>query len=288
MGLDARGYVSVVELVVYVPLAFATGFLVFNTGHGRKAGWVYLMVLSIVRVIGGALHIATETDANPPIALFIATGVLESAGLSPLMLATLGFLKVVAQESLDKQRFVNVAPILLHMLNAAALALSTTGGVKVGTAKSQDDLNSGTTFRHIGGVLFLVQFSLIALLHIYFWTEKKRILKYRRMLLAGISFALPFLFLRVLYSFLSGLAPVGLPGGPPPERNSLSPFNSTTGQWQIYFLMSVLTEIMVVSIYLFVGLRFPVHKDYAMGKMEQGFDSDIELSKEGPDGRPLL
>ena len=51
--------------------------------------------MSAVRVIGGTLHIVTETTSHPSTGLFIATGILESIGLSPLMLSTLAFLGTV-------------------------------------------------------------------------------------------------------------------------------------------------------------------------------------------------
>ncbi|THH23225.1 hypothetical protein EUX98_g7955 [Antrodiella citrinella] len=169
-----------------------------------------------------------------------------------------------------------------------SVALSTFGGVKAGTAKNQDDLNSGENLRHIGGILYLVLYACLVLIHVWFWTQKRRILKYRRMLLAGISCALPFLFIRVMYSVLSGFSPAGIPGGPPPAQNDLSKFNSATGSWALYLLMAVVTEIIVVSIYLFVGIMFPVYKDYAIGKLDTGYESDVELSRGGADGKPFL
>ena len=47
MGLDARGYISIAELVVYVPIAVVASFLVFKQAGGRKTGWIYLTLLSI-------------------------------------------------------------------------------------------------------------------------------------------------------------------------------------------------------------------------------------------------
>lgn len=46
MGLDARGDISVAELLVYVPLLFISIFLVIRHGL-KRSGYVYLLLLSI-------------------------------------------------------------------------------------------------------------------------------------------------------------------------------------------------------------------------------------------------
>lgn len=46
MGLDARGGISVAELIVYIPLFAVSVILVLRHGF-RKTGWIYLILLSI-------------------------------------------------------------------------------------------------------------------------------------------------------------------------------------------------------------------------------------------------
>lgn len=46
MGLDARGVVSVAELIVYIPLSGISTMLIIKHGI-RRIGWIYLLVLSI-------------------------------------------------------------------------------------------------------------------------------------------------------------------------------------------------------------------------------------------------
>jgi len=48
-----------------------------------------------VRITGGALLVAAEEVVPPNIGLYTAAYILESAGLSPLLLATIGFLGLV-------------------------------------------------------------------------------------------------------------------------------------------------------------------------------------------------
>lgn len=75
-------------------------------------------------------------------------------------------------------------------------------------------------------------------------------------MLIGISCALPFLGVRVIYGILSSFAPVI-----PTESNELSRFSLTTGSWGIYLGMSVLMEFAAVLIYTFVGITTPLQRD---------------------------
>ena len=49
--LDSRGIVSVVEIVVYVPLALLSLCLLVKYGFKRE-GWLYLLLLSISQASG--------------------------------------------------------------------------------------------------------------------------------------------------------------------------------------------------------------------------------------------
>lgn len=48
-----------------------------------------------VRIVGGILLVAAELVKKPSINLSVAAFVLESVGISPLLLSTVGFLGVV-------------------------------------------------------------------------------------------------------------------------------------------------------------------------------------------------
>ncbi|TCD68829.1 hypothetical protein EIP91_009696 [Steccherinum ochraceum] len=279
MGLSARGIIALGQLIVYVPIVFVAGFLVFRHGFSRGTGWIFLLTLSIVRIVSGAMLVATEQQSNPSHTIVTIATVLESAGLSPLTQATLGFLNSVRKGfSYNNEEGGGInATFLLHIFSSIALALIVIGGSKAGNAKTHDDLDHAMLFRHIGVVLFFILYILIALLHGYYWSQKRDLPKNRRMLLAGISLALPFLFVRIIYAVLSGFAPVALPGDIV-EQNSMSKFNSTTGPWWIYLIMSALPEVLAVVTYIIVGIKVPVEKDFYQAKgrssMEDGYRSD--------------
>ena len=47
MGLDARGYISIVEIIIYIPILLIGVVLSLRHGFKRKAGWIMLVILSI-------------------------------------------------------------------------------------------------------------------------------------------------------------------------------------------------------------------------------------------------
>lgn len=51
MGLDARGDIAAAQLAVYIPVLAISVFLVSRHGFGRRAGWLFLLILSISQFI---------------------------------------------------------------------------------------------------------------------------------------------------------------------------------------------------------------------------------------------
>ncbi|KAH8086652.1 hypothetical protein BXZ70DRAFT_550816 [Cristinia sonorae] len=284
MGLDARGDIAVVQLVIFIPFLAISTILVLRHGFNRRAGWLLLLIFSIIRIIGSAIHIASEQKSTPDVGLIATYITLEGAGLSPLLVATLGFLSTVAQQAFDSDTRFLQARRLLGLVGTVALALAIAGGSILGSADSQSSVNTGTTLRHVGVILFVVLFVGLVLMHGYLYLSFSRILTHRRKLLVGISMALPFLLIRVIYAVLAGFAPSGIPNGSQTDHNDLSKFSSQTGSWQIYLVMSVLMEIIVMVIYTTVGLSIRLQDDGVAGKpdysnVNRSGSSDVELNR---------
>ncbi|KAH9836536.1 uncharacterized protein C8Q71DRAFT_758388 [Rhodofomes roseus] len=263
--LDPRGDIAIAEIIVYLPVLVVSGILVARHGVARKAGWIFLLILSLVRIIGGATAVAAEQNPSDK-TLDIVSATLTSAGVSPLLLATIGFLGTVCYRTLGDEPLIWRGLRIMSLLCSVALLLAIVGGVKMGNAKTIADLNSANTLRHAGAAMFAVLFVLIFLLHMYCWVSRSRITKARRTLLASISLALPFLLIRVVYTVLSSAAPyttsLSSAGGSSTTSNSpLSKFNSSTGSWIIYLLMSVLAEYAAVVVYCVAGTRIRLQDD---------------------------
>lgn len=90
MGIDSRGGVSIGELIVYVPAIVLSLILCIRHGFRRSSGWLYTLLLCHVRIVGAICQLVAEN--NPSEGLIRATLIIDSIGLSPLLLATLGML----------------------------------------------------------------------------------------------------------------------------------------------------------------------------------------------------
>lgn len=90
MHIHGEGYVSIVELIVYIPSLILAIILCCRHGFTRASGWVYTVVLCIARIAGAICQLLTYS--NDSTSLLQATLIIDSIGLSPLLLATLGML----------------------------------------------------------------------------------------------------------------------------------------------------------------------------------------------------
>ncbi|KAH9846634.1 hypothetical protein C2E23DRAFT_686247, partial [Lenzites betulinus] len=264
--LDARGIISIVVIVIYIPVLLAGVVLSMRHGFARKAGWIYLVILSIIRLIGSVTHILAEQNPTNTTYTTIYT-IMEAAGTSPLLVATLGFLMTVAQYGLDQKPQLQQGHKLVSLVALIALILAIVGGTSISSAKTENDLNNANTLRHVSSALFAVVYAAVIFLTFYCWQHKKMIRTYRRKLLMGISITLPFLGVRVLEGILSAFAPLqfAVQDGhvvlAPGNTNALSKFSSQSSAWGIYLFMLVLPEYISVVIYAVVGIVTPLKKD---------------------------
>ena len=90
MNFDARGGISIFEICVYLPLFLVAFVICKRHGFSRSSGWVFTLLLSLIRLLGACCQLATYN--SPSRGLFEAVIILSSVGLSPLLLATLGLL----------------------------------------------------------------------------------------------------------------------------------------------------------------------------------------------------
>lgn len=88
--IKARGWVSVVELIVYIPAILLSIVVCSRHGFNRSSGWIYTLILCIVRIAGAICQLMSYHDHST--GLITAVIIIDSIGLSPLLLATLGLL----------------------------------------------------------------------------------------------------------------------------------------------------------------------------------------------------
>lgn len=85
---DGNKYVSIVELIIYIPTFFLALFLLFRLGWKKTSAWMYTIVLCLLRIIGAILQLISIN--HPSKSLIEGVFICEFVGLSPLLFATLG------------------------------------------------------------------------------------------------------------------------------------------------------------------------------------------------------
>jgi len=165
-------------------------------------------------------------------------------GLSPLLMASLGLISR-AYYSLLKQPWSTIFSLVIvkivHTPAVIALILCIVGATN---ASSPDQIDSQSTV-HIGVILYLVVWITLVLLTLGACLLKRKREQGEGALIMAVTCAIPFIFIRLLYSLLSAFS-------------HDKTFNPVTGSDTATLFMSVLPEMVAVVIYLATGLKLNV------------------------------
>ncbi|KAG2109718.1 uncharacterized protein F5147DRAFT_635140 [Suillus discolor] len=254
---------AIVTVVTYFPLVLVSFKLVAKYSISRGDGWVLLLVFSIIRVLGGVLCFTaayvTNTSSDK---LQSGSYALQSSGLSPLLLCTLGLLHSILQTPDGFSRYYNRQFRLLQLLGMAAFVLTIIGISSV----SISNLN---LYRMCmaGVILFCILYIILVGICLYIWTQIRFVMRYHKRLLKAVSITLPFLAVRTLYSVLSTASWANQ------EQFDIT---SDECQWEIYLAMDMLMEYAVVIIYAVAGFVLPLNEDY---KSADSYQDEYPLSR---------
>lgn len=89
---SSRESLAIAELAIYIPLLIITILVLTRHGRRKSLGWKYLSGFVTTRITGAAVAIASAKNPTSD-ELDLWTGILDSAGIGPLLLAGLGLLK---------------------------------------------------------------------------------------------------------------------------------------------------------------------------------------------------
>lgn len=90
MTVGFRGGISILELIVYFPSVFLSTWIASRHGLGRSSGWIFLVVFTVVRIVGAACQL--DSESNHSKGVITAAVICSSIGLSPLILTCIGLL----------------------------------------------------------------------------------------------------------------------------------------------------------------------------------------------------
>ncbi|TGO12357.1 hypothetical protein BTUL_0090g00490 [Botrytis tulipae] len=273
MTITYRNGVEIGELIVYIPSFFLSVFLAFRHGFGRSAGWYFLIIFCLARIIGPCMSLAAIS--SPSVSLYTGALILQTIGLSPLLLATLGLLSRVL-DSINQNTHTIVQPRMLkiiEILTLVGLILGIVGGLNASdTYTSTGKWVPGTESR-VSNILFIVSFVAIIATAMLTSFSISHAENGEKRILLGIAIALPFLFVRLLYSVLSTFV------------SHSTKFNALNGSVTVLLCMDLLEELVIVVVYLAIGVTLKVKSkdvvaDADMQRLPGTSDSDEPLGRQ--------
>lgn len=245
MHIDARGYVSIVELIVYIPSGLIAFYVTSRHGFNRSSGWFYTVFLCVVRIAGAVCQLLEYN--NQSAGLIKATVIIDSIGLSPLLLATLGLLSRLV----DGINLMSVGETftikhfrIVQLLITLGLILSIAGGSSGGSStdgSAPGEAPTSTTSK-VGIILYIVSYVAIVAILLISLPNLTILPRKERRVGGAVLLALPFILVRLVYSALSVFVHDHY-------------FNAVDGSVPIWVVMAVLMEFIVVFLFILLGFN---------------------------------
>ncbi|ERS96984.1 uncharacterized protein SPSK_02673 [Sporothrix schenckii 1099-18] len=256
MALTIYNDISIVQLVFFLPSLFIAGTLCYRHGIRRSAGWIYLVILSLMRIIGASMELATIASPDN-VSLATGASILQTIGLSPLILMLLGLVtRTYTALPEHKRPSIPNAQILrlMQLVVIVGLILSIVGGTDM-SSQVQDAVSKGQPISYTipsltkaGIALMIVGYVLVLLSSLILTTCLSSIVDGEKRLLMAVLVALPFVFVRLLYSILSAFDS---------SSANFHQFGGSTNAGYVVLGMCTIMEIISAIIFEVVGMTLP-------------------------------
>ncbi|KAH7419305.1 hypothetical protein BKA64DRAFT_13382 [Cadophora sp. MPI-SDFR-AT-0126] len=248
MALTYRDGVSIGLIIMYTLGLVVAIFLALRHGFRRNAGWMYLIIFCLARIIGPAMELATINDPTNT-DLYTGYAILNNVALSPLMLAAMGLLGRLL-ENIRETHNSKLHPAILRIVQlviVVGLILGIVGGVDASDAYVKA-LDAGSTAAYrpgtlnkVGTALFFIAYVALTGFTIAISFSTPHAKDGEKQLLYAVAFALPFLLVRLVYSCFSTFSH--------DQR-----FNLLAGDETVLLCMAYLMEVPVVIAFEVTGL----------------------------------
>jgi hypothetical protein len=260
VALSELNKISIAIVVFYAPALLVAIWLSVKHGFGRSAGWLYLILLSLIRLIGAALQLATINDPTN-IGLYVGAATLQSVALSPLILCGLGLISRVV-ESIRHHVNALVTPRnikMVQLLVGVGLILMIVGGAQLantighlqGSSSSQPSAGTSytlPTLSLVGLGLTIGGFALLVLVTVATGFQIRNADHGEKRLALAVALSIPFITVRIIYAGL------GIYGSNPDFKT----FGGSPHYADYFLGMAVVMEMAVVIIFAAVGVT--LHK----------------------------
>ncbi|KAM0303678.1 hypothetical protein HYE67_003758 [Fusarium culmorum] len=201
-SLGAHDDIAIAEIVVYTFLLFGALFLCKTHGFSRNSGWFYIIILSLARLIGSSMLLATINDPDNT-NLYIGWIVLNGLGLGPLILIMLGLLDRLFN-TIKSQGGAGINVLYqraVHLLMLVAVILISVGGASSNyTLDGASPTIKYSTESKVGLSLMIVVLVLVIGQFLFALRNQSYIVDGERRILIAVGASLPFVIVRLAYT----------------------------------------------------------------------------------------
>lgn len=263
--LSELNKISIAEIVVYVPSLAVAIVLVRKHGFKRSAGWLYLVIFSVIRILGAVLDLATINDPSN-ISLLTGSNTLQSIGLSPLILINLGLLtRVLTSIRHTRSTFITPKHLrLVQIVVMVGLVLGIVGGTQLGgvisNAIATGNPNYTMPVESVAGLaLMIAGFGILVIASAVTATQLGAAPPGEKRVLAAVGLAAPFVLVRLIFSAMGTFS----------NNLNFRPFVGTAHYTSLLIGMSVVMEMCAVAILEAMGLTLQKEQaaPFATGQM---------------------
>ncbi|KAL2860689.1 uncharacterized protein BJX67DRAFT_330051 [Aspergillus lucknowensis] len=287
MTTNGHEILACLELVLYGTLIVPATLCTFHYLFKKQTAWLYLHAFIIAKIAGPAIYLSISKKSNPSTGLQMASQILYSIALGPLLSATLSFVNTSPSTSshsgpkdqehnpnpastsqatyaplpLSLAQTTKGAPLngllrLVHPIIIVGLVLGIIGGIDRSPNSSTglidaDKFDRGATFQKVSSALFLVALVGIAVGVASLWKGGRRatLATVSHCIISAMPLILPLLFLRVLYSIL---AAANL--DTTRHMGHTTRFNILNGSWVVYLFLGFIPQGAVMVAYTGCGV----------------------------------
>ena len=236
---------DIIELIYFGPALLASAFVCIKHGFSREAGWLLLVGLSLVRIIGASTGIAAQKNPNNSslIACSLITG---SIGPTLLVAALTGIVNRIDSGS-GRSPLTPRMRKLVQLVGIAAVVLGVLGGTRIASS-NPDTRSSGYTLTKAAIFLVLVQYLATIAILSFSALKMRFILAEDRTLFFCASAAAPFVLVRVIYSLCAAFQPTS---------STFGLRSATVTAIVVRGVLGLAMEIIAVTFFILGGILTP-------------------------------
>ncbi|CAK1367229.1 unnamed protein product [Cercospora beticola] len=268
VSLTSHGILAAVEIAFFAPALVVCVGICLKQNFTRNSGWFYMVLISILRIVGAASVLYMETQNDYSSGLQETAAITSAVGTAPLLLALLGFVSRINEsmrlEGLSRNVF---RPI--HLISLAALILSIIGGTKTAQG-DKDSYDLGRTLLKVGSVLFFLIWVALSAIAIYTFCRKAHATSSESKLVLASICVLPFLLVRIVYTLAVSFSSAG------------SIFAYPTPSVPVQATMMFAMEAIVLCFYIFAGLFTPRQERNTSGMKAEDNAGDFAMEGQRP------